>query len=798
MKLFRYLILALLVVAVVIAAIIFRSRPQYQGKLEVLNVQEDTEVLFDTYGIPHIYAASGEDAYKALGYVHAQERLFQMELLRRAGAGTLAEVLGPELVPVDRFFRTLGVNRKAVEEAARLRSSRGEVLRLAEAYLEGVNTYIKEGRLPLEHKLAGIPRKEFTLEDMYCTAGAMSFNFAQGLRTDPLLTHIKDHLGPDYLRTLQYHTGEFNENVPVFPEKVLDPDPLGLPSPATQALKILFESGVPTLYGSNTWAIAPWKTEDGVTLLANDTHIGYAQPCTWYEAHLEYPGQRVYGNFMGGIPFALTGHNDRLAWGVTMLLNDDMDLYCERLDSDSSRYYFQGQWRGITEYKDTIKVKGESSVYLTSRASHHGPLVSEFVQHADSIEHLSLSWTFLKRPCELLEAFYGLNTAQSMNQAKRAVAKIAAPGLNISYADNKGNIALWAAGHMPIRPEHTDPVFLLDGVNGQDEIDGYNPFSENPSLENPPWGFIYSSNNQHDSYLGGPLEPGYYEPDQRAERLVQKLGARNDWSIQAMKRLSMDDHSQYHEDLCIDLVNFIRSQRLQLSELEFEAFENLKDWEGEHHEEDIAPSIYYRWVYKIMSMSMQDELGEEGFKAFLQTNVVKHSMASFICAEDSPWWDDITTKDEETKEEIITRAFRLTIEKLGRDHGEDVTTWAWGNTHQTVHQHAFKELPLVGKWLAVGPMSSPGAIETVNNSVFDLSDDAVIMAKYGPQMRRVINLNDIENSQSILPTGQSGMRMSPHYEDQAEMYIKGKFRPQLMDRSKIERQSQTLLFKAPR
>ncbi|NNC82305.1 MAG: penicillin acylase family protein [Flavobacteriales bacterium] len=796
MRIIRYTLFVLLVIATLIAAFIFRARPQYKGELDVLSVKEDTEVLFDRFGIPHIYASSSTDAYKALGYVHAQERLFQMELLRRAGGGRLAEVLGPDVVGVDRFFRTLGTHRKAQTEAGRLRAWGGDVLSEAEAYLEGVNTYMQTGRLPLEFKILGIPREPYAIEDMYCVAAAMSFNFAQGLRTDPLMSYIKDNLGPDYLAPLELHTPDFNENVPVFPDREVDPSPVSRPRTRTQALRKFLDLELPTLYGSNTWAISPWKTEDGVTLLSNDTHIGYGQPCTWYEAHLEYPGKRVYGNFMAGIPFALTGHNAHYAWGVTMLLNDDMDLYCEVLDPDSTRYRYMDEWNDLITHTDTIQVKGEEAIILTSRVTHHGPLISEFVQHADSLEHISMRWTFLERPCDLLQAFHGLNSGSNMEEAEEAVSLIAAPGLNISYADSKGNIALWAAGHTPIRDPFTDPVFMLDGSSGQDEVLGYRFFEDNPSLENPPWGFVYSCNNQHDSYLDAPLEPGYYEPDHRAQRVAQKLAARNDWSVEAMKRLALDDYSQHHEDLCTDLLTFIKLQRLEMNEVELEAFDQMTEWNGGHHEEDISPSIYYRWLYNILSMSMKDELGEEAFTEFLKTNVVKSSFSKFICAEYSPWWDDVNTAREEFQQDIIVRAFRTTIEKMVADHGADISQWTWGQTHMTTHNHAFKDIPLLGKWLSVGPYSSPGAIETINNSVFYLSDDAIIQAEYGPQMRRVINLSNLENSQSILPTGQSGMRLSPHYDDQAEMYVNGQFRMQHMDRSKIERESQLLLFKA--
>lgn len=803
----RYFFYILIIILVVLASVIFRARPQYAGDLEKLDIEASVEVLFDSYGIPHIYAESGEDAYRVLGYVHAQDRLFQMEVLRRAGSGRLAEVFGEELVQVDKMFRTFGISEKAKYEADRFRKKSGsEIYRFASAYLEGVNTYVDEGRIPLEFTVAGIERRHFTFEDMQHIAGAMSFNFALALRTDPLLSYMKDNLGPSYLRILEIGSPEDNENVPVYPEErhlletPMDSIPrLNIPRlhRDNDAVSQYLNLGLGAFYGSNTWAIAPKNTEMGVTLLANDTHIGYAQPCTWYEAHLEFPGQRLYGNFMAGIPFPLVGHNEKSAWGVTMLLNDDMDLYCERVDPKKGTYEFKEQNMPLTRTTDTIRVKDMDDVIFDIKATHHGPLITDYIAHTDTMEEYSLRWTYTDTDSDLLEAFYGLGISKSMSEAKEAVSLITAPGLNISYADASGNIALWAAGRFSDYPSYVDSRYVLDGASGLDELRGYQPFNYNPCLENPPWGFVYSANNQHESFANGPLDKGYYEPDDRASRLVQKLEARKDWSMEAMKRLALDHHSDTQEEICDRLLAILRTDTASRSDVEAEAVQMMREWDGNHELEAIAPSIYYRWIYNVLKIAMKDELGETAFEDLLHTNVIKPSIIPLLDDVESPWWDNVRTDEYESQKTIVAKAFVRTIDKMVEDYGDNVVDWTWTKTHQTVHHHLFKDIPLLGDWMNVGPIGSPGGIETINNSMFYLTDDPVIYPKHGPQMRIMINLNDIENSLSILPTGQSGMKMSPHYEDQAEMYLKGTYRPQHMNRKKIERKATVLRFNVP-
>lgn len=774
--------------------------PQYSGEIELQGLQSQVKVFHDEYGIPHIYAQNEEDTYLALGYLHAQERLFQMEFLRRLGSGKLAAVFGQELVLTDRFFRTIGLEKMAERAVTKNHTNTAtRYHKAAVSYLKGINQFIEKGATPVEFTLLGIQKNKFSLKDFYVISGYMSYSFSGGFTTDPLVNYIYEILGEEYLKDLANSWPEENVRIPVKENKR---------STYNNHLKIQYKMAttlekfpLPKFQGSNAWVLAPSKTATGNVLFENDPHIQYSQPSTWYEAHLEYPGQSFYGSFLAGFPFALIGHNRHVSWGFTMFLNDDLDLYREHVNPDNpDQVWVNDRWEELNSREEKIEVKGEEDVIFKVKESRHGPMLNyilgsdEKLRELDSAE-VSLWWTYHKFTSRHLELTYKMSHAKNKATFRSIISDIHAPGLNVMYGDAEGNIAWWAAAKLVKRPGHVNSKLLLDGASGKDEPLGFHDFSENPMSENPASGFVYSANNQPEA-VNGKLYTGYYTPDNRARRIEQLLSAKDDWTLEDLKKMVLDDISITDRDLAGEMVKIIEKNKTgELSENQSSALKYLKTWNGSHKADHVAPALYYRWLTKILRLSMQDELGKENYDLLTTTLLLKKSYPALIQNENSVWWDNISTKINEDRGSIIFKAFQETVEAFERASGEDPANWTWGKKNKLVHEHVVGRKKPLDRIFNVGPFSVSGGQEVIDNKDFHLKDQETINITHGPSMRMLVDFSDIENSYNINPTGQSGFFMSPHYQDQTEIYNNGHFRKMMMNREEILRKSRKLLFK---
>ncbi|MDO6602067.1 penicillin acylase family protein [Arenibacter palladensis] len=797
MKVFKKLLWIVLGIVAIIAlssaVYVYTHTPEYVGNIEIDKLSKKVEVYFDTYGIPHIYGEKEEDALRALGYVHAQDRLWQMELLRRISIGGLSEVFGEDMIKTDKFFLSLGIDDaslKTVENVSKV----SPMVVLSQAYLDGINQFIAEGPTPIEFHLTGLEKTPFTLKDIYNTVGYMAFSFAMAHKTDPLLTNIKNQLGPAYLADLEIGVDPKSTLIKNYKPSIRDSIKNEIAGLVSEVLK---DFPVPQFEGSNSWVIAPGKTKNGKVILANDPHIGFAQPSVWYEAHVNAPNYEKYGYHLAGVPFPLLGHDRKLAYGLTMFENDDIDFYYEEeKPNDSSFYKTSAGWKKYELVTKTIKVKGEDDLSFTFKKTHHGPILNGIADQVMDQRPIAMSWIYTKLENKVMDALYGMSHAQNLSEFKKALPYIHAPGLNIMYGDAVGNVGWFATAKLYQMPDSTDTKFILEGNAGKDEPIRYLDFSENPMAINPSWNYVYSANNPPDS-INGKFYPGYYLPENRAKRIVALLEPKNDWDREAVQQMLLDATSGVNAKVVTNLAKSMEVK--EMTEAQISVLDKMNVWDGNNQLQQIEPTVYHRWIYFLLKNTFEDELGPQMFQQMLDTHFHKRLIAPMASKDDSVWWDDVNTPDSvETKNVMVNLSFRQAFQSLEEDLGRDPNKWTWNKVHTLEHGHPIGQIKALRSFFNVGPFPVSGTREVINNMYFKYDDTGLYPATSGPSTRRVIDFSDIENSVSILPTGQSGNPFSEHYEDQAEMYNQSKFRKMMMNKEEIIKTQKSILVFEPK
>jgi len=776
------LLLALLVLALAgVAWYVYSKQPQRSGEVLIAGLTAPVAVRYDELGVPHIEAGNEVDLYRALGYVHAQDRLFQMEMLRRLARGELAEVLGPKLVPTDRLFRTLGIRVHADAYAARwIKDKSGSpAMQALQAYLDGINQYQDSRPAPLEFQLLGIPKRPFTVADTISAAGYMAYSFAAAFRTEPVLTQVRDQLGSDYLKMFDLEwkpdgairKGLQNE---LQTARLRAGDWQDLTRLARLSAEALEAAGLPAYEGSNAWVVAGARTASGKPLLAGDPHIGFSAPAVWYEAHLKAPGFELYGHFQALNPSAALGHNTDFGWSLTMFQNDDLDLIVEKSNpANPQQVMYRGEWVELETREEILKVKGAEPVRLQLRRSRHGPIINDALDASAGKAPIAMWWAFLETENPLLEAFYELNRAATLDKARTAVSKIHAPGLNVVWANAGGDIAWWAAASLPIRPEGVNPAFMLDGSTGAADKLGFQPFSGNPQEENPARGYILSAN--HQPAATAPI-PGYYNLWDRAQRLDELLRSPSTpWTMENSKALQLDVQIGYGPRTLAPLLPALRSAVTEPAEQAL--LDQLIAWKGAYDKEGVAPTLFTQLLFELAREAMSDELGEAAFNNLRRTRALDHALPRLMADAASPWWDKRGTPAVETREDIVKSAWAATLAHLRKTQGPDAAAWAWGKAHTLTHKHPLGQQPPLDKLFDVGPFAMPGGRETPNYQAMAVGP-APWAVTTGPSTRRLIDFADAGQALGINPVGQSGVWPDRHYADQAARFAQGGYRAQ--------------------
>ncbi len=792
MKRFAIFCTALLACIALAATWYVQSKlPQRTGELHLTGLSAAVNVRYDERGVPHIQAKNELDMYRALGYVHAQDRLFQMEIMRRLARGELSEILGPDTVKIDRLFRTLRLHQHAQQYVQNIDLDSPPAQALL-AYLNGVNQFQELGATPLEFDLLNITPRPYTIEDTLSIAGYLAYSFAAAFRTEPTLSYIRQELGEQYLEIFDIA----NPSAGAVPQAALSStDWSQLSSIAQISQQALLAVGMPQFEGSNAWVVDGSKTASGKPLLAGDPHIAFSVPAVWYEAHLQAPDFELYGHFQALNPFALLGHNHEFGWSVTMFQNDDLDLIALTTNPDDPQQVWQNnQWQTLDTQTQWVVIKDQEPQELILRHSAYGPIINDIIKDQASDTPIAMWWAFLETDNPVLDAFYELNRANTLDTARQAASKIHAPGLNIVWAHAEGDIAWWAAAKMPIRDKSAQPAFILDSQLAESNKYGFYPFSDNPQEENPARGYIVSANFLPASSNKVPL-PGYYNLADRGAQLITQLSQPNiKWDIENSQAVQLGDRTDYAQRVISPLLDDLMAVARGTEEKKL--IQQLSAWQGNYPVNSYLPSLFKEFSYQLLQAAMLDELGEDFFNNLLRTRIIDSALPILAADPASPWWNNHRSGEQQTRQQVVAQAWQATLMHLRTTFGVDSSDWLWGKAHTLTHKHPLEQRAPLDKLFNIGSFAAPGGHEIPNNfsSGYGSAPWAV---EYGPSTRRIIDFAAPEQALGANPLGQSGVRFDRHYADQAKAYMQGQYFQQHLSVKDIHQNRQSTLRLLP-
>jgi penicillin amidase len=733
------------------------SLPKTDGEVAVNGLGRSVEIIRDANGVPHIFAANDQDATFALGYVHAQDRLLQMELMRRFGAGRLSEIVGASALRIDRMARTLGMYRRSQMSLKHLKPETRAGL---EAYAAGVNAYLAthRGALPLEFQLLGIAPEPWKPADSLVWGRIMATSLATNWRSELLRAYMAQRIGPKTIADL-WPPDPADAPITIAGDAGRRTERFkGLPlGPILAAIPEAFKGGA-----SNAWAVSGRHTKTGKPILANDPHLRIGTPILWYLVHIETPKGRRVGATTPGVPTVLLGHNGHIAWGFTNTYADTDDVFIETIDpSNPARYLTPQGPRPFLVRRETIKVKSAKPVTITVRETRHGPVLDGIIGKGwrSAIPKgrvLALSAPWLREDDTTADALLALGHARNWSQFKTALRRWTAPPQNITYADVSGNIGLFTPGLIPIR-RSGQGYMPADGATGKNDWLGFIPFDELPQTLNPAAGRVVNANNR----LTG---PGYkyflsreWGDHFRAARIAKLLAQTAKHDAASMARIQADHFSRMSGEI-LPLLLKVKATSLRGRS----AIARLRRWNRQMDRSRPEPLIFMAWLREMNRALYADELGKlfDGYWG-ARPKVVRHMLTKA-----TRWCDVVGTPAKESCESRMTHALDRALGDLQTRYGADVAGWRWGRAHFADFRHpVFSFIPVL-RDVASLRIPSNGDGYTVNKAspVFR-NKRSPFSQRHGPGFRAIYDLADLERSRFVISTGQSGNPFSRHYGD---------------------------------
>ncbi|APV51963.1 hypothetical protein BWI17_21210 [Betaproteobacteria bacterium GR16-43] len=742
-----------------------RSLPRVEGEVKVGAISATVDVVRDREGVPHIYAKSERDGWFAMGYVHAQDRLWQMEFQRRVASGRLSEFLGERSYDNDKLMRTLGIANLSHRIVEKLDANTRLSL---QAYADGVNAYIgSDPPLPPEYAVFGLKAEPWKPDDTIGWLLVMAWDLSSNWRTELARLRYAAKLGT--LRTgelLPPYPGDAVQPLPDFGELYRNVEPVAGP------LLAAFP-GAEEAIGSNNWVLDGSHTESGKPLLANDPHLGLQAPSLWYLAHVSTPEGNVVGGTLPGVPFVVLGRNDRIAWTMTTTGGDTQDLFVERLaPGNPARYVTPDGTEAFTVREEAIRV-GSDERRIKVRSTRHGPVISDVVKSAAGAAPkghvIALAWAALTDDNATARGGFALNRAKNAAGLVSAARDFHAPQQTLVYADVEGTIGMIAPALVPKRsPENEAQGRVpVPGWIAKYDWQGFVPFEEMPQAVNPRTGQIVTANHRITPPGYRPFMTNDWFPPYRAERIEALLAERPRHSMLTMRALQADDLSR----LAVEALPMIAAAE-PVTEAGKRTKTILAGWKGHMAIGEAAPLVFSAWYRELTRLVYADELGPTLFAEAWET---RSAFMIGVMRGEAPyaaWCDNVTSNEPETCEELAAKAFDLAAVDLEKRYGAE-SNWRWGRAHFAAGQHRpLGFTPVIGRFFNIEPETA-GDGTTVNVGSTTIRDEAAPFSnRHAASLRMVYDFSDLEKSVFMQSTGQSGHIASPWYSSFAERWAR--------------------------
>jgi penicillin amidase len=812
-----------------------KSFPQVDGEIHLTGLDGPVNIYRDGMGIPNIYATSAHDLFMAQGYVHAQDRFWQMDFWRHIGSGRLAEMFGQSQVETDAFLRTLGWAQIAEQEYA---AADPEAKAMLDAYAEGVNAYLaghSGTQLSLEYGILKLLNSSYKPEPWtpvhtltwaksmaWDLGGNMSAEIERAILLKSLPPEYVDELFPPYPSDHPIVVPEIGENV-FQPSNAQTFASLNVPDTALVAVEknaalinsLLGPAGADI--GSNNWVIAGSRTATGMPILANDPHLGIQMPSIWYQIGLhcrpknEACPYAVTGFSFAGVPGVIIGHNDKIAWGFTNVGPDVMDLFIEKINPDNpNQYEYLGKWVDMEVHTETILVGGSDPVELTVRKTIHGPIISDsygplmqkveagkqsFTEKAgiDLPEHyaIAMRWTALE-PTRLFNAIWGFDKAQNWEEFRAAARDFVVPAQNLVYADGQGNIGYQMPGNIPVR-KNGDGRLPVPGWTGEYDWEGYLPFEELPYVFNPSSGYVATANNQVNPWDYPYLITTDWDYGFRAERIVEMIeNAPGPIDIAYIQKM----HGDNYDASAATLVPLL--MQVDLGDASLEGVRAVFDgWDYQDNMDSAPAALYAAFWCRFLVNTFGDELPEDrqpgGSSRWFE--VVRNVAGQ----PDSHWWDSQLTDDKaETRDDILKQSFVQAVADVQEALGKDPAKWRWGDLHTSTFRNQTlgkSGIALIENLFNRGPFRTAGGASIVNATGWSATGGFEVTSI--PSMRMIVDLGDLRNSLTVHPTGESGHAYNPHYIDMADLWRNIQYYPMLWNEQAIVSNAEAHLVLVP-